>query len=132
MISNLAWTLVTDNSFKEIGRAAWYPYPTLSVGYYMHTTGYLMILICDGVFGYIVMPNVWKYDPAQEKLDKLKDKQAKRQQREQAYQQKKQQLANVVAGQHQQQQYPPGYGQQPQPYGYGQQPPAYGQQPPPQ
>lgn len=143
MFTNVAWTVASHLSFTELGRTAWYPYPSLHVAWYMHTVGYLLILIFNVIFGRLVLPDVWKYDKATEKLDKMKDKMDKRAERDEKFKQKKQELQGIMSGQQQPQNFPPppGYGQQPAGYaqapaqGYGQYPPeqapvpAYGQAP---
>lgn len=126
MIVNIVWAAVSDNSFKNLSLSAWYPYPSLGAGFYVHTAGYALVLIWDTIFGFIILPDVWAYDPAQEKLDKKKKKLEKRMQRDQQLAQKKQELQAIVNAQQQPMHPPPGYGQQPRPPpGYGQ--PAYPQ-----
>lgn len=123
--TNAVWAGISDNAFKNLSKSAWYPYPSLGAGWYIHTVGYLLILISNGVFGYVVLPTVWAYDPAQEKLDKKKAKLAKKIEREQAAKARAEELKGIIAAG---QQAPPGYGQPPP--GYGQPPPqAYGMQP---
>jgi len=134
-IVNAVWAAVTDNSFKNLSLAAWYPYPSLHAGFYLHTMGYSLVLIFDTVFGFIVLPSVWSYDPAQEKLDKKKAKLEKRMAKEHQYAAKKEELKAIIAGQQPGQPAavnfppPPGYGQV-APAAYGQ-PAGYGQQPAP-
>jgi hypothetical protein len=136
-IVNTVWAVVTDVKFKDLAKNAWYPYPSLHVGFYLHVAGYSMVLIFNAIFGFIVMPEVWKFDPAQDKLDKKKKKLEKKMAREQKYAQKKEQLQAIMNANAQQPGHfppPPGYGQaqpQPQAVGYGYGAPQQPQQPAP-
>lgn len=72
--ANAAWALVTDGSFKRIMETAWYPYPTLGIAYFVNLYGGVVILAAAGVFGFLVVPEVWNFDPEQEELDERKRK----------------------------------------------------------
>lgn len=70
LVGNIAWGAVTDAAFKELAETAWFPYPSFGVAFYLSLVGSLMLLIANGVFGYVVLPRVWKYDPLQEKYER--------------------------------------------------------------
>lgn len=70
VILNISWLFVTDEAFTKLGTTAWYPYPSIGIGYYLHLEGSLLLLIASGVFGWLVLPEVNKYDSVQETLDK--------------------------------------------------------------
>jgi hypothetical protein len=114
-IMGTVWACVTDASFKTLSQTSWYPYPSLHVSFYMHVGGYSLVLINTTIFGFLVLPDVWKFDPAQEKLDKLQRKMDRKKEKETRHARKKEELQRFI-GQQQQ-----GYG------GYAPQPAAYGQ-----
>jgi len=70
LASNITWAFVTDSGFKRIRETSWYPYPSLGIGWYFHLYGSVMILVADGVYGYLVLPEAWNFDPVQSKIDK--------------------------------------------------------------
>mmetsp|Transcript_87881 Transcript_87881/g.243805 ORF Transcript_87881/g.243805 Transcript_87881/m.243805 type:complete len:435 (-) Transcript_87881:253-1557(-) len=70
IVMNLVWAVITDFSFKTLGEDAWFPYPSLAIGYFLHLHGGLIMFVSTGIFGYLVLPVTWAYDPAQEKIDK--------------------------------------------------------------
>jgi len=111
-ITNTVWVIVTDNAFKNLSTISWYPYPSIGPGFYIHLVGYSIVIVADSIFGYIVMPDVWAYDGAQEKLDKKKAKLEKRKQRDQKYAAKREELKAMVA-QRQHFPQPPGMGWRP-------------------
>eukprot|EP00928_Gymnodinium_smaydae_P088373 TRINITY_DN72471_c0_g1_i1.p1 TRINITY_DN72471_c0_g1~~TRINITY_DN72471_c0_g1_i1.p1 ORF type:complete len:548 (-),score=87.31 TRINITY_DN72471_c0_g1_i1:292-1827(-) len=114
---NIAWAVTTDSAFKSLAQTAWYPYPSLAAAYYLNLTGGLLILIAACLYGAYVMPDVYSYDPAEEKLEKAKGKiDKRRRKREDAI---KQQIAALNFPQ------PPGCEQW---NGYGQDGQYYGQQ----
>jgi len=55
-ISNIAWAVMSDGAFKNLGRTAWYPYPPLGSAYYLHAVGFCLIVISAAIFGKIVLP----------------------------------------------------------------------------
>lgn len=141
-IVNAVWALVSDNSFKNMSSTAWYPYPSLDFSFYIHTAGYCLVLIFNSIFGYLVLPDVWTYDPAQDKLDKKKAKLEKRLAKDHQYKAKKEELQGIInGGKPGNFPPPPGFAPGPAPRPYGQpqfpqpgagqaygQPQAYGQQ----
>lgn len=130
-IMGTVWALISDASFKELSQSSWYPYPSLGVAYYLHTSGWAVVMVCTIVFGFRVLPDVWKFDPAQEKLDKLQRKMDRKKDKEERHAKKKAELQGFIAAQ---QQPAPGYGNyavQPVPYGVAPAPGGYMQQRPP-
>jgi hypothetical protein len=86
-ILNLCWLGVTDAAFTTLAITGWYPYPNVGIGYYLHLEGTLLLLISSIVFGILVLPDVNKYDAAEEKLEKWKLRELKLFGRKQAEQQ---------------------------------------------
>eukprot|EP00930_Biecheleria_cincta_P070577 TRINITY_DN5820_c0_g1_i2.p1 TRINITY_DN5820_c0_g1~~TRINITY_DN5820_c0_g1_i2.p1 ORF type:complete len:387 (+),score=61.43 TRINITY_DN5820_c0_g1_i2:58-1218(+) len=77
LASNAAWALVTHFSFVELGTTAWYPYPDLGIGWFLHLYGCVTILVSMSVFGWLMMPVVMAYDAQEAKLAKRKEKLSK-------------------------------------------------------
>merc|ERR1719375_1755289 len=71
MITNIAWVFVSDSAFVNLQANAWYPYPSLNIGWYMHTVGYLMLGGSNVAYGFVVLPMVWAFDPVEAKLKKV-------------------------------------------------------------
>lgn len=97
MLSNLLWTFTSMAQFNELGRTAWYPYPSLGSAWYLHTIGYVMILICNGIYGHIVMPTVWAFDPVEAKIKKMEKRIERKNKKEAAFKAKKEELKNIIA-----------------------------------
>lgn len=74
LVLNVTWALVTWNAFTNLGESAWYPYPDLAIGWFLHLYGSLTMLISARVFGWLVMPLVRAFDPEEEDLQQRKDK----------------------------------------------------------
>lgn len=74
---NIAWAVTTDVAFKRIGESAWYPYPSLGIGYYMHLWGSLSVICATCLYGVLVIPQTLAYDAVQEKIDKKEEKLAR-------------------------------------------------------
>mmetsp|Transcript_145062 Transcript_145062/g.404133 ORF Transcript_145062/g.404133 Transcript_145062/m.404133 type:complete len:422 (-) Transcript_145062:110-1375(-) len=71
---NMVWAIITDLSFKRLGEDAWFPYPSLAVGYFLHLIGGFTLSASTGIFGYLVVPIAMAYDPEEEKLNKMNRK----------------------------------------------------------
>jgi len=67
---SLAWALITSRAFTELGKTAWYPYPDLGIGWFLHLYGGILILFSSIIFGWLVLPRVWNYDSEQAKIDR--------------------------------------------------------------
>jgi len=74
LLADITWAVVTHFTFIKIGRYGWFPYPDLAIGFFLHLYGCLIVVVSSGVFGWLVLPIVWLYDPQQSKLDKRKRK----------------------------------------------------------
>jgi hypothetical protein len=122
-IMSAVWAVVTDSSFKALSQVSWYPYPSLHVGWYMNMGGYSLVIVNTIIFGFLVLPQVWKFDPAQEKLDKLQRKMDRKKAKDERHQKKKDELQRFIAAGGQ----PQGYGGYPPQPGYAPQPAPYGQ-----
>ncbi|CAJ1366006.1 unnamed protein product [Effrenium voratum] len=72
--TDAAWAVTTWVAFKNLGETAWYPYPNLGIGWFLHIYGGLSILVASRIFGWLVMPLVRQYDPEQEGLAKSQQK----------------------------------------------------------
>lgn len=68
------WAGVTDNAFMILRQTAWYPYPSLYWAFYIYLGGCGVSLVATIIFGVIVLPSVWRYDKATEKLEKKRRK----------------------------------------------------------
>lgn len=77
LASNIAWALVTHFSFVELGNTAWYPYPDLGIGWFLHLYGCVTVVVSISVFGWLMMPVVMAYDAQEAKLAKRKQKLSK-------------------------------------------------------
>lgn len=61
MVSNIVWVFVSDAAFINLGKHMWYPYPPLSISFYLHTGGYVLLLSSNIVYGTVVLPMVWAF-----------------------------------------------------------------------
>jgi len=114
-----AWVVVTKNSFLKLQNTAWYPFPGLAVGAYMHIFGCCILCVSSCLFGWIVLPDVMSFDPAQEKIDKRNWKLRKKMERRQFMGREQGAAKNSPP--------PPGFnGFSPQPTPYGAGAPAVG------
>lgn len=77
-VMNIAWAVITDSGFKRMMEQSWYPYPSLSIGWYINLFSALMLLGAAAFYGVNVLPLVQEYDPVQHKIDKHKKKQKRR------------------------------------------------------
>jgi len=74
LLADITWAIITHFTFIKIARYGWFPYPDLAIGFFLHTYGCIITVVSSGVFGWLVLPMVWLYDPQQSKLDKRKRK----------------------------------------------------------
>eukprot|EP00441_Pelagodinium_beii_P042716 CAMPEP_0197631868 /NCGR_PEP_ID=MMETSP1338-20131121/8889_1 /TAXON_ID=43686 ORGANISM="Pelagodinium beii, Strain RCC1491" /NCGR_SAMPLE_ID=MMETSP1338 /ASSEMBLY_ACC=CAM_ASM_000754 /LENGTH=178 /DNA_ID=CAMNT_0043203407 /DNA_START=674 /DNA_END=1210 /DNA_ORIENTATION=+ len=74
ILADIAWAVTTHFAFIKIGRYGWFPFPDLAIGFFLHIYGCIIVAVSSGVFGWLVLPIIWKYDPQQSKLDKRKRK----------------------------------------------------------
>ncbi|CAE7267923.1 DGK2, partial [Symbiodinium natans] len=72
--SNIVWAVVTHFAFSKLGEDAWYPYPDLAIGWFLHLYGGVTILIAGRIFGWLVMPLVRSFDSEKSALEKRKNK----------------------------------------------------------
>lgn len=102
---NLAWAFVSDSAFHNLRETAWFPYPCLAIGWFLHLFGSITIIVASATFGFLVIEDACNYDETQEKIDKRN----KKMQRLKANQAQAQALQNPPQQlwQQQQQQQPP-------------------------
>eukprot|EP00439_Symbiodinium_sp_Y106_P078983 s1032_g17.t1 len=74
IVSNVIWAVVTWVAFSNLGEDAWYPYPSLAIGWFVHLYGGITLLVSSAVFGWLVMPLVHAFDAEKSKLQKRKNK----------------------------------------------------------
>jgi len=69
LILDIVWAVTTWNAFSNLGDTAWYPFPSLALGWFLHIYGSVTILVSARVFGWLVMPLVRAFDPEQQQLE---------------------------------------------------------------
>lgn len=77
LAANIAWALVTHFSFVELGNTAWYPYPDLGIGWFLHLYGCVTMIVSISVFWWLMAPVVMAYYAQEAKLAKRKLKLSK-------------------------------------------------------
>lgn len=82
MIAATFWAIQTDQSFKQMSKSAWYPYPSLHWAFYLFIGGGGLVFICNIIFAVLVCPSVLRFDKAQERLDKKERKIARKVERD--------------------------------------------------
>jgi uncharacterized membrane protein len=105
LMMNAWWALASDAGFKELGRSAYYPYPSLGLSWFLHLYGCATIIVGASVYGWVIYPVVSTFDPVENKMNKRIEKLEKRQFRREDMKAKK-------AEQQQQQQAQAQYNQQ--------------------
>lgn len=74
LVLDVAWAATTWNAFTILGESAWFPYPSLAIGWFLHIYGSVTITVSAKVFGWLVMPLVRGFDPEQHELEERKKK----------------------------------------------------------
>merc|ERR1719502_245460 len=78
LVMNLVWWYQSRETFLGLGTTAWYPFPSLSWGYFLNAGGCLLVLGATSAYGYMVLPEVYAFDKAEEKAEKFEARQARK------------------------------------------------------